>query len=202
MQEKIIGLVLAGGKSRRFGSQKAFAYFYDKRFWQISVEALQGITDRILIIGSSEVKSNFPKGFLSSFVNDLPTFQGKGPLAGLYSAMESEQGDWYFILPCDMPLVNQEIVKQIWAHRHPTYDVIIPKIFGQNHPLIGLYHPRIKGILLEMLQSQKYRMNTLLEKVNVKYLNEQYFSNLEVFTNVNDKETLEHILSLKKKERK
>lgn len=198
MEEKIIGLVLAGGKSRRFGEQKAFAKYDGKSFLQRSIEALQGITDKMVIVGSSEVKMKLPSSLQKLFIHDVTSFKGKGPLAGIYSGMEYENGDWYFVLPCDMPLVNQEVMNEIYKHRHPSYDIVIPSIYGKIHPLIGLYHPRLKPTLFNLLKNEQYRMMTLIERVNVKYINEQNFINHEVFTNVNDKETLNQIQSLTK----
>ena len=106
-----MGIVLAGGLSRRFGSPKAFARIENEYFYERAIDALEPHCDEVVIVTRPELLDRYAPS--EKVITDLPEFAGLGPLAGILSAMESVEADRYVVLPCDMPYVNAEVIRRI-----------------------------------------------------------------------------------------
>lgn len=104
--KKTVGILLAGGLSRRFGSPKAFAEIEGVYFYEKANEALAAACDEIIIVTREELLPAFPEEL--DVVTDLPLVAGKGPLAGICTAMKLRPASKYMVLPCDMPFIGPE----------------------------------------------------------------------------------------------
>ena len=95
-----LGVVLAGGQSRRMGQDKAQLMLDGRSLLQRAVDLLQsiGVTD-IVVSGERH-------GY--RWVAD--STPGGGPLAGLCSVMQRHQGERLLVLPVDMPLLDAEML--------------------------------------------------------------------------------------------
>jgi len=179
---KITGVILAGGESQRFGSPKAFAIYRGKPFVDYAFEALKPNVHDIMIVSHPKLAEKFSH-YCASVVEDDEDVKGKGPLAGLYTAMNYAQAEWYFILPCDVPKINALIVQNIIARAKRNYEAIIPIVNGKIQPLIGMYSTTLKSRITQQLLTGNYRILSLLEKSNVQYIaygkgDEEYFINV------------------------
>jgi len=179
---RIIGVILAGGESQRFGSQKAFAIYRGKPFFDYAFEALKANVHDIMIVSHPKLTERFSH-YCASVVEDDEDVRGKGPLAGLYTVMNCAQAEWYFILPCDVPKINAEIVQNIITRAKWNHEAIIPIVNGKIQPLIGMYSAILKSRITQQLLKGNYRMLSLLEKSNVQYIaygkgDEEYFINV------------------------
>lgn len=189
----ITGLLLAGGKSSRFGTPKALATYEHKQLYEYSFEALKVVTNQIVTISVPYLQKTFQKqGGL--VVEDRNEVKGKGPLAGIYTGMCTVKADWYVVLPCDMPLIDGKIVRKIADARMEKHDAIIPKVFGKVQPLVGVYHSRTAPIIHSFLQKDKLKVMELLNELHVKYLDEQDLQLSEnIFQNINYQEDLKRL---------
>ncbi|GAE36218.1 molybdenum cofactor guanylyltransferase [Halalkalibacter akibai] len=163
---KMVGVVLAGGKSSRFGRPKMFEHYKGIPFYQHSVNALtrDPILD-VYIITNNELADCF-KGHVSVLVEEEPH---NGPLQALVFAFESVQdGDWFFVLAADVPFVTAEFVTELTEHISTDLDVVIPVTNGQQQPLLALYHRRCLPVAKEILATNKRSMKPLLDKVRIK----------------------------------
>jgi molybdopterin-guanine dinucleotide biosynthesis protein A len=186
---KVVGIVLAGGKSRRFGEPKAFAVYNGKFFYEQVCEALKPHVGEIVIVAHPELRTRFTSFY--RIIEDDPVLQGRGPLAGLYSVMKTVQSDWYCVLACDMPLINEEIVERlIKAAESNTYDAIVPKIDGQLQPLAAMYHRKTFATLESLLNDDERKVKRFLDRIQVRYLQENDFmvDSFDYFQNINTKE--------------
>lgn len=107
----LLGAVLAGGESRRFGSDKAAEHIAGKPLVVRAAETLARVFADVVIVSSREpVTDAWPH------VPDRRT--GQGPLAGIEAALlcASERGlDGAFVLACDLPLVDEATVRTVLA---------------------------------------------------------------------------------------
>ena len=108
---KTAGIVLAGGLSRRFGSPKAFARFDSGIFMNEQSKRLESFCEEVIVVTREELLERFPQSV--NTITDLPEVAGLGPLAGIYSAMETVDADAYVVLPCDMPYVDYSIMNGV-----------------------------------------------------------------------------------------
>ena len=93
----MIGIVLAGGESRRFGSPKAFATFQDRYFYEYAVDALTPNCTDVFVVARPEHVSQFPESVQVG--TDAIEFAGLGPLAGILTVMQLKPSESYAVLP-------------------------------------------------------------------------------------------------------
>ncbi|WP_078548160.1 molybdenum cofactor guanylyltransferase [Litchfieldia alkalitelluris] len=184
--EQIVGILLAGGVSRRFGSQKAFANLLDKPMFMYSLEVLKQTSDKVIVTSHPKISSQLARFCHEKIIEDVAAYRGLGPLAGLYSGMIEETGDWYTVLPCDTPKVSGKLMNRILSYRSKDIDAIIPKIKGKIQPLIGVYSARMTPMIKELLDKENLRMTSLLELGRIRYLTDVELNSMEEeFNNVN-----------------
>jgi molybdopterin-guanine dinucleotide biosynthesis protein A len=105
----LLGAVLAGGESRRFGSDKAAALVGGKTLVERAAETLETVFAEVVIVSSRP-----PATGRWSHVPDLR--RGLGPLAGIEAALRWAKDGGYdgaFVLACDMPLVDERTVRAV-----------------------------------------------------------------------------------------
>ncbi|WP_197482145.1 molybdenum cofactor guanylyltransferase [Oceanobacillus sp. Castelsardo] len=172
MGDKIIGIILSGGKSSRFGSPKAFARKDGKYFYQYSIDAMRNVVDSFIMVSNSTLKSKFlyEQEVNFAIITDKKEYEGLGPLAGIYSGMEYIAGDWYMVSPIDVPFVNENIFRSLLLHKDENIDAIIPVVSGKIQPLLSIYHHRVKGLIQLLLESNALSVQELLKKCKVKYV--------------------------------
>ena len=187
---RIIGILLAGGESRRFGSPKAFASFHNKPFYQSVLNQLYPVIDEAIIV----TKANLLEKFILETAGDLKVikdedvFQGMGPLAGIYSGIMHTSGDYYFAVACDMPLVTEGLFSFLIQelNKHPTAMAVVPVSSDRRQPLCAIYHSSCQPIIEQLLISGRKRMNDLLDSIDPLYVEVENDKNQ--FLNVNTKE--------------
>ncbi|MDH3222267.1 MAG: NTP transferase domain-containing protein, partial [Gemmatimonadota bacterium] len=108
----LLGVLFAGGESRRFGGAKALARLHGRPLWAFGVDALRPC-------GRVVALANDPAVARALAVETRPDVrQGRGPLGGLETALlwARETGSaGALILGCDMPWVGQGPVSAILA---------------------------------------------------------------------------------------
>ena len=187
---KIIGLLLAGGESRRFGSPKAFATYYDKPFYQVVLNQLHPIVDEAMIVTKLSLFKPFRMKTAENIrvIKDEVAFQGMGPLAGIYSGIKQSNGNYYLTVACDMPFVTDGLfsllIEELSKHRNAM--AIVPVSSGRRQPLCALYHSSCQPVIEELLLTGKRRMNDLLELIDVHFVEVE--NREKQFLNVNTKE--------------
>ena len=131
------GLVLAGGRSRRMGSDKALLEKGGQTQLARSVELLERHLDRVFVSArsdqSDEERERFPR--ITDRYDDL------GPLAGILSAIDAyPEADWV-VLACDLPNVDDDTIKRLVARRRDASPFLA---YASSHnglpePLCAIY---------------------------------------------------------------
>ncbi|PFG13903.1 molybdenum cofactor guanylyltransferase [Bacillus sp. es.036] len=187
---KITGLLLAGGESRRFGSPKAFATYYDKPFYQVVLNQLHPVVDEAMIVTKMNLLKQFNMQVTENIrvIKDEEAFEGMGPLAGIYSGINQSNGDYYLTVACDMPFVTDGLFSLLIEERlmHRDAMAIIPVSSGRRQPLCALYHSSCQPVIEELLISGKRRMNDLLQSIDVHFVEVE--NRERQFLNVNTRE--------------
>ncbi|MGM7720150.1 molybdenum cofactor guanylyltransferase [Metabacillus sp. Hm71] len=187
--KETIGVLLAGGESRRFGHHKAFASYQGKFFWEHSFSVLKAVSDKQIIISHPNIAGKLKDAVLCPVLLDEPDVKGKGPMAGMITAMNHVQAEWYVFLACDIPLITNQAVLRLLHFRQHDIKAIIPKINGRLQPLTGVYHHSIYSLMKEQLENHEYRIISLLEKIEVLYVTEKDLQvDPSIFRNVNSQE--------------
>ncbi|MCB5239109.1 molybdenum cofactor guanylyltransferase [Niallia circulans] len=182
---KIAGIVLAGGKSSRYGKPKMFETYQGKYFYQHSVEALkQNSLSPIVIATNENLISSFEQDNVDFIVEkESETYQG--PLFAIYNALSKISNvEWYFVLSCDTPFITPTFVdKMIQLAKNSYYDAIVPVQAGHIHPLLALYHQRSLVKMEQLLAKDKRKMQLLLDEISV--LTVSFPAEDKMFININ-----------------
>ena len=161
-RKKLSGIILAGGKSSRMGSDKALLLYNNKTFLEHVVCAIKPLVDDILIISNNKEHQ----------VDDCTTIPdlilNSGPIAGIYTGLKHTETENNLVLSCDIPLVQTSILELIIKNNEPDKDVV-QIIDDQNSmPLIALYKKRIAPYLLSELNKGERRLVKSINKLNKK----------------------------------
>ncbi|TRZ39999.1 molybdenum cofactor guanylyltransferase [Niallia circulans] len=181
LNQTYTGIILAGGQSRRFGSQKAFAIREGKYFYQYSIDAMNPFTADIYLVAHPEIKSNFQSLQDITVIEDADSFTGYGPLAGIYSVMAQQNAEWFIVLPIDSPFVTTKTIEKLLSYIHDGYDAVVPVIDSKHQPLIAVYNKRIQGKVYHALTQKELSMQKFLQQINVKFVEDfdkQHFINI------------------------
>ncbi|WP_240375491.1 molybdenum cofactor guanylyltransferase [Bacillus piscicola] len=184
---KITGVVLAGGKSSRYGKLKMFETYKELPFYEHSVNAFDkaGIQN-IYISTNKELAPSFDQRKVGILVEEC---QHEGPLYGLAWALRAlqDQADWIFLLPSDTPFITSEFVKTMISnmlnHQPPAWDAFIPKSGTKLQPLHGVYHTRNLEIIEKLLDQNKRSMYPLIQSIH--YQDVYFEEDQSDFTNIN-----------------
>lgn len=182
------GVLLAGGASRRFGSDKAFIDYRGTPFYTKILNELELHVDESLVVTKPELINRFQIHKKVEVITDEQNLSGNGPLAGILTAMNSKKATNYVVVACDMPLVTAELFSNLLdeAERDSSADAIIPVVNGRIQPLCAVYKYACKGMIDKKLQLGSKRVMDVLEQLNTRFVTFNESSNL--FSNVNTKE--------------
>ena len=133
----LTAIILAGGKSTRFGADKASAIVAGKPMLQWVVGALGEVCSELIIVtrqGQSLpwLESSVPRRVAT---DEAP---GLGPLGGLVTGLGLARTELCFATSCDAPLLKPGLVREL-ASLAGDYDVVCPEVGGRAQPLVAVY---------------------------------------------------------------
>lgn len=161
-------IVLAGGHSRRMGSDKALLLLENKTLIEHLVAQLQQLSDDILVITGSEVRYRDWLG-VPVFADEI---KDRGPLGGLYTGLKHARHEYSLVVACDMPLVSRafmellshEIDGKVWA--------IVPQVASHRIPTIAVYHKSCLSPIKQLLAAGRSSLQALLDIIPIKIISE------------------------------
>lgn len=180
-----VGIVLAGGKSSRFGKSKAlFQNEATGKTWvELTVNKLKPFCEMVFVTANQEnyqkLVALFYEDSTIQIIPDQPAYKDFGPLGGIYAVMAQKNAypeANYLILPVDMPFLTSSEISRLAAF--PNH---FAKTAEENHYLV-LNIPYSREILHNLLQKEQHRVRGLLEKLQTKPLE---FENEAPFRNIN-----------------
>jgi len=190
--EQVTVAILAGGTSKRFGSEKALAGFNGRPLVSHMVNIARKLSNEIMIVASDERQEEALREAVPdiSIVVDPPG-DVKCALVGALTAFEFTSTDHVLLLPVDSPLANSELLRLLMRMCEGHGAVVPSWPSGYIEPLHSVYlaeHAYYHGI--QVMEEGKFRMRNLLEKLqSVLYIStetlKQFDTDLKTFTNFN-----------------
>lgn len=186
-KENITGIILAGGKSTRMGTDKGMLELDGKPFIQYSIEALKPLVSNIMIVSDNPSHDKFGL----ERVDDK--FKDAGPVSGIYSGLDASTMEYNMILSCDIPLITTEVLKKLLHEASNDIDIIQAESGGKSMPLIALYKKSVKEHFYDALMSDERRLRVVVN--NCRYKNVPLENQLLRTTkNVNTKKEFEELI--------
>jgi molybdopterin-guanine dinucleotide biosynthesis protein A len=165
--DKISGIILSGGKSSRMGEDKAFLPFPDKPLIEIVIDKLKLIFKELLII--TDKPEHYKKYNVKIFKDE---FSERGPLGGIYTGLIHSQNKYNFVIACDMPFLNLELINYL-IQKINNYDLVSFKYKGKIEPLFAIYSKNCISAIEKQLQDKDFKITNFFSKVKVKIIEEK-----------------------------
>ncbi|MDD4767896.1 MAG: molybdenum cofactor guanylyltransferase [Desulfotomaculaceae bacterium] len=196
----VAGVILAGGKSRRMGTDKAFLTVGRDAMIERAAAELGKVFPEILISGGDE-ETGARLGL--KVVPDL--IKGWGPLSGIHASLKAARSRKCLFVPCDMPFLSAELAN-IMAGLSDGYDVTVPQHGDYLQPLFAVYDKNCIPAVEEALRDGRHKVVDFYPRVRVKYVSEiilRAAADIDtVFFNVNTPLDLEKARIIEKKRSK
>ena len=187
----ILGVVLAGGKSQRFGEDKSQVKLGDKLLIDYILSEIIDEFNEVLVVSNNliEFKQSEKISLIKDFNKDL------GPLGGVLTAMKwvkdnNKDYQWISTFPVDTPFFKNEILKDFLKR----INIEEGKLFFINsndtrHNIFGLWSLDLMDKLEEDLDKGERKVEVWANSIGVKNINMK-FENKDPFFNINTKEDL------------
>lgn len=157
--EAFSGAVLAGGRSSRFGQDKAHYLYRGKPLARWVLESLSPAAERFIV-------ANTPAAF---GVPVYPDIYPGSALGGLHAALTHASHDWVALAACDMPFLSTAYWLALSAHTEAVEAVVVARE-GRLEPLAALYHKDLLPRVDTRLEEGQYKLQALLETIPVRVL--------------------------------
>jgi molybdopterin-guanine dinucleotide biosynthesis protein A len=161
------GIVLSGGENRRMGTDKAFLKVAGIPMIEHVLRSLKSVFHDIIIV------TNAPEryaAFQAKVVTDA--FDKRGPLSGIYSGLLRSADEYNFVVACDMPFLNPDLIAYL-AGLADGHDIVVPSVDGLLEPLHAVYRRNLIPLMHEQLRQDRRRIRELFGKVHMRYVTEQ-----------------------------
>lgn len=144
--EAIWGLVLAGGKSRRMGRDKALLRQGGETQLSRAVVLLEAQLERVFVSTRAEQDDDAERG---KFERIVDAYDDMGPLAGILSALEAHSDVGWLILACDLPNIDSKTVSFLLEHCSATQHATAFNSVhdGLPEPLCAIYRPSARPVI-------------------------------------------------------
>jgi molybdopterin-guanine dinucleotide biosynthesis protein A len=186
-QNKVSGVVLAGGQARRMQQQdKGLVLFKQRPLVSYPIEALAAVADDLLISANRNqaIYQQWQYPVISDATDDFD-----GPLAGILAAMDYVDAEILLVLPCDSPLFTAQHLQQLLAGLTEQFDIAVADDGERLHPVFLAIRTELKASLKAYLASGERRLQNWIFQHRVNQVD--FSQQAQIFTNVNTLAELE-----------
>jgi molybdenum cofactor guanylyltransferase len=186
IKPKVKGLVLAGGKSTRMGTDKGLLNYHGSPQREYMYKLLNSLGIETYLSVAGDFQSQATDQHL--YIRDA--YYEMGPLGAILSAFKQDPDSAWMVLACDLPFVDQKALSYLMEHRSSSHyaTAFLNKDTGFPDPLITIYEPRIYIRMLQFMGMGYSCPRKVLINADIKLLEPVDNSWL---LNVNSKEDLE-----------
>lgn len=160
----VAGVILAGGQSSRMGRNKALLPYHGKPLIESVYRVMAELFEQVAVV------TNSPDDYSFLPCAKIPDIHaGMGSIAGIHAGLVWSPEERLFVVGCDMPFVEQELVRRL-AAMAVGKSCVVPSTPGGLEPLHAIYAKRILPLLDEALTSDRRRIIDILELMEAKVI--------------------------------
>ncbi len=180
---EITTFVLAGGKSTRMGSDKAFLELGGRTLLARTLDLAASIDSPVMIVGERTKFARF-----GLVVQDL--YHEHGPLGGIQAALATTATELNLMLAVDLPFLRPEFLRYLISRaRESSAIVTVPRALGGLQPLCAVYRKGFLEPADRSLRAEKNKIDALFAEVETRAIDQNELRNAgfgeEMFRNVN-----------------
>tara|TARA_Y100000816_G_scaffold77316_1_gene52425 strand:+ start:1653 stop:2252 length:600 start_codon:yes stop_codon:yes gene_type:complete len=194
----ILAVVLAGGKSQRFGKDKSQIRFKGKMLIDHILSEIVDEFNETLIVVNKPI--NFTKSKKISLTKDFK--EGLGPLGGVLSAMKwiknnNKKYNWISTFPIDTPFFTKKELKKFYEKINiKESKLFFVKSKNTRHNIFGLWSLDLLKQLEKDLSVGERKVETWANSIGVNVINIDY-KTIDPFFNINTKEDFDNAMKVK-----
>ena len=192
-ENNILGVILAGGKSRRFGEDKSKIKLGNKTLLEHVIDKVEKEFSELLIISNNQNYQFTSKRIF--LVQDFIKGQ-LGPLIGVLSAMKwvelnKKNYKWIATFPCDTPFFDIKIIEYLKIKSFETKKkLVFLKSEKIRHNIFGLWSLDLKDILENDIKNNIRKVEIWADKIGSDIINIEK-GKFDSFLNINTKDDFE-----------
>jgi molybdopterin-guanine dinucleotide biosynthesis protein A len=185
----VTAFVLAGGKSSRMGSDKAFVQLAGETLLTKALKVARAVTEEVRIVGDAGKFSAFGR-----VVEDV--YRNQGPMGGIHAALATSSTDLNLILAVDLPFVEASFLKYLLSRaRESGAMVTLPRAAQHLQPLCAIYQRAFAVVAEESLRNGRNKIDSLFGMVRTCVIDEDELTrggfSSAIFRNLNTPDDLE-----------
>ena len=187
-----MGFILAGGRSSRMGTDKAFLKLGNHTLLESAISVICSVSPDVAIVGDPDNFSAY-----GTVIEDI--YRGAGPLAGIHAALQYSSADLNLVIAVDLPFVSTELLGFLFATAEATDAVVtVPRTVSGFQPLCAVYRRAFAAAADDALRAGKHKIDALFASVATRIIDEgelraAAFSE-KLFSNLNTPEDVQAML--------
>ena len=187
--EKVTGIILAGGQSRRLGRDKAVEMLEGVRIIDRVLQAMTEVCTSSIVVGDEPGREK-ELGLPSRILFKPDSFSDCGSLGGLYTGLSEARTQWSFAAACDMPLLCVDLIESMKDYLDDkTLDAVVPLFNSNLQPTHAFYNKTCLPFIEERLRIRRLRMDGYFENIKLEIIGEdlinRFAGGANSFLNVN-----------------
>ena len=187
----VSGVILAGGQSRRLGTDKAFLPILGQPLVARTVQKLAVLSDDVIVVTNEPALYAALRLPVRLVGDELP---GQGALVGIYSGMKVARHPQTLVVACDMPFLCLPLLRYMTTLA-AEYDVVIPELGGMFEPLHAVYGRACLQPMARLLAAGEHQIIAFFPEVRVRAIDQSEIDAFDPdrlsFLNVNTREDWE-----------
>ena len=170
MLQRVSGVILAGGASRRMGRNKALLELEGRPLIARIAERLRSVADEVIIVADD---TRHYEPYADRCVPDL--YRGVGTLGGIHAGLQAATHDLVLIVGCDMPFLRPDLLDWfVRTARNPNgtdqADLVILKHESGVEPLHAVYRRTCLPVIEATIQSGERCAFAFYDQIQVRYV--------------------------------
>lgn len=161
------GIILAGGESRRMGTDKALLDLNGRPMIEHVLAVFTGLFRKTIIVTNTPDRYRMYDAELTGDVLDI-----RGPLTGIYSGLLRSDDEFNFVAACDMPFMNPRLIAYMGGLAAGR-DAVVPMFSGFLEPLHAVYRKGILPIIERQVREEDRRIRGMFDHIQVRYVSEE-----------------------------
>ena len=191
-KEDFSAAILAGGMGKRLGTNKALLEIGGRTILDRILEKMLEVFPSILLVVKDEDSPlSGDYGPRVKVVADLLT--GKGPLGGIYTALEHSPSPYVFVMACDMPYPNLGLVRHLLSEAEGR-EAVVPRRGSYIEPLFAVYHRDTRPRIRRRLEAGDLKIHDFIDEIDARFVDEEEICGCDPdfrsFFNINTPEDL------------
>jgi molybdopterin-guanine dinucleotide biosynthesis protein A len=186
--ENVTGFILLGGKSSRYGSNKAFVEIGGVRLVDRVARVMKSIFHRVVLLTNTFDEYAYLQ---APMVEDI--VKGFGPMGGIYTGLSTMSNEAGFFVACDMPFLSESLIRHM-VDVKADFDAVVPRMDWMLEPLHALYSKKCLPVIHKAIGHDQHQILKCFAELRIRYVDKEelriWDPELKSFFNINKPQDL------------